>query len=60
MFNAEIDRIVHRGFVEDIMRIFKVTKEEAEKAAIQMEKNMDDMWNKSFYKESETKSESNE
>ena len=65
MFDAEIDRIVHRKFIEGIMRIFSVNRNRAEEMAVQMEKNMEEIWNnpQKFYKELDdlkTKSEPNE
>ena len=53
MFNAEIDRKLHEKFIEDIMRIFSVDRNRAEEISVQMDKNMEELWNnpEKFYKD---------
>ena len=65
MFNAEIDRVLHEDFIQHLMDTFKLGRNKAEKAVLQMEKDVEEMWNNpsKFYKELEelkSKSESNE
>jgi len=48
MFNAKIDRIVHKSFVQDIMKLCSVTEDKAEEWAVKLEQQMNGMWNKPF------------
>ena len=55
MFNAEIDIQNHNSFVQYLMVKFNMDENTAEKAVVQMEKNMEEIWNNpsKFYKELE-------
>jgi ethanolamine utilization cobalamin adenosyltransferase len=52
MFNAEIDIQNHNSFVQHLMVIFNMDKDKAEKAVLQMEKDVEEMWNnpEEYYK----------
>ena len=52
MFNAEIDIQNHNRFIQYLMVKFNMDKDKAEKAVLQMEKDVEEMWNnpEEYYK----------
>ena len=52
MFNAEIDKQNHNDFIQHLMVIFNIDKDKAETAVLQMEKDVEEMWNnpEEYYK----------